>query len=231
MNLEERIKAFGLEAKALNKLEAFRKILLEENKKMNLTSITEEDEVDVKHFLDCLSLFKTPYLNGKKKVIDIGSGAGFPGIVIKAYNEDLKITLLDSLNKRIRFLNKVIEELEFKEIEAIHGRAEELGRKSDYRESYDLATSRAVANLATLCEYALPFVKAGGYFIAMKGPEYEKELEEAKNAIRLLGGKHVESIEVKLPMDITHYLLVIKKINNTDKKYPRSGGKPRSKPL
>ncbi|CDZ75724.2 Ribosomal RNA small subunit methyltransferase G [Peptoniphilus sp. ING2-D1G] len=212
-------------------LEKYKKILLKWNEVMNLTAITDDEEINVKHFLDCLSLFKTPYLKGNKSVIDVGTGAGFPGVVLKIYNEDLQITLMDSLNKRIKFLDEVVKELNLKKVETLHARAEELARNKDYREKYDIATSRAVANLSTLCEYTLPFVKKGGNFIAMKGPEYEEELKDADKAIKTLGGKFEEVIKIKLPGDITHYLLIIKKINTTDKKYPRGGGKPKSKPL
>ncbi|MGO1580492.1 MAG: 16S rRNA (guanine(527)-N(7))-methyltransferase RsmG [Peptoniphilaceae bacterium] len=231
MNLKSRIEDFGLDSNVSVDLNKYRDLMLEWNKKINLTAITEEKEVDIKHFLDSLSLFKTKYLEGEKTLIDIGTGAGFPGIVLKTYNKDLKITLLDSLNKRIKFLNEVIDELKLDKIETVHGRAEELGRNKDFREKYDIATSRAVANLSTLLEYDLPFVKIGGYFIAMKGPEYKVELEKADNAIKKLGGELKEVIEVELPMDIKHYLVIIKKISPTDKIYPRAGGKPKSKPL
>lgn len=231
MNLKSRIEDFGLDSNVSVDLNIYRDLMLEWNKKINLTAITEEKEVDIKHFLDSLSLFKTKYLEGEKTLIDIGTGAGFPGIVLKIYNKDLKITLLDSLNKRIKFLNEVIDELKLDKIETVHGRAEELGRNKDFREKYDIATSRAVANLSTLLEYDLPFVKVGGYFIAMKGPEYKAELEKADNAIKKLGGELKEVIEVELPMDIKHYLIIIKKISPTDKTYPRAGGKPKSKPL
>ncbi|RVU55750.1 16S rRNA (guanine(527)-N(7))-methyltransferase RsmG [Anaerosphaera multitolerans] len=231
MTLEKKIKDFGLEPKNVNKLIRYKELLLQWNEKMNLTAITDSDEVDVKHFLDSLSLFKTKYFNGAESVIDIGTGAGFPGLVLKIYNEDLKITLVDSLNKRLGFLKEVIEELDLQDIERVHGRAEELGRKPEYREQFDIATSRAVANLSTLLEYDLPFVKEGGYFIAMKGPEFLMELEKAKSAMDILGGELKEVIEVRLPMDITHYLIVIKKIKKTPKKYPRGGGKPKNRPL
>lgn len=231
MNLKSRIEDFGLDSNVSVDLNKYRDLMLEWNKKINLTTITEEKEVDIKHFLDSLSLFKTKHLEGGKTLIDIGTGAGFPGVVLKIYNKDLKITLLDSLNKRIKFLNEVIDELKLDKIETVHGRAEELGRNKDFREKYDIATSRAVANLSTLLEYDLPFVKVGGYFIAMKGPEYKAELEKAENAIKKLGGELKEVIEVELPMDIKHYLVIIEKIAPTDKIYPRAGGKPKSKPL
>ena len=231
MSLKEQIEEFGLDSSCYEKLEKYKEILLDYNEKVNLTSITDSDEVNIKHFLDSLSLFKTNYLIGNKKIIDIGSGAGFPGMVIKIYNPDLKLSLVDSLNKRIKFLDKVKEELNLEGIENLHARAEELARNKDYREKFDIAISRAVANLATLCEYCLPFVKVGGYFIAMKGPGYKEELEEAKSAIEILGSSLKEVIEIKLPDDIEHYLLIIKKERTISSKYPRAGGKPRSKPL
>jgi len=231
MSLEKKIEDFNLNSESAKELEEYKDILLEWNQKMNLTAITKSDEVDIKHFLDSLSLFKTDYLNSSQSVIDIGTGAGFPGIVLKVYNKNLKVTLLDSLNKRILFLNEVIDKLNLKDIETIHGRAEELGRKPEYREAFDVATSRAVANLSTLLEYDLPFVKVGGYLIAMKGPEYEVELEKASKAIEVLGGKLEEVVKIDLPEEITHYLIVIKKIKSTPFKYPRAGGKPKNKPL
>lgn len=231
MSLEKKIEDFNLNSESAKELEEYKDILLEWNQKMNLTAITKSDEVDIKHFLDSLSLFKTDYLNSSQSVIDIGTGAGFPGIVLKVYNKNLKVTLLDSLNKRILFLNEVIDKLNLKDINTIHGRAEELGRKPEYREAFDVATSRAVANLSTLLEYDLPFVKVGGYLIAMKGPEYEVELEKASKAIEVLGGKLEEVVKIDLPEEITHYLIVIKKIKSTPFKYPRAGGKPKNKPL
>lgn len=230
MSLNKKIEDFGLNAEVSKELEIYKELLLEWNEKMNLTAITEDNEVDVKHFLDSLSLFKTKYLENNKTLVDIGTGAGFPGLVAKIYNKDLEVTLLDSLNKRLTFLEEVISQLNLQGVKTLHGRAEELGRK-ELRETFDIATSRAVANLSTLLEYDLPFVKVGGYFIAMKGPEYLEELEKAKNAIKLLGGKLEEVIEIKLPLDITHYLVVIKKINSTPNKYPRAGGKPKKNPL
>ncbi|MDO5040657.1 MAG: 16S rRNA (guanine(527)-N(7))-methyltransferase RsmG [Peptoniphilus sp.] len=231
MTLAQLISDFKLSAEYAQDLEKYKEILLQWNEVMNLTAITDDEEINVKHFLDCLSLFKTNYLEGEKSVIDVGTGAGFPGVVLKIYNRDLRITLMDSLNKRIKFLDEVVKELDLQGVETLHARAEELARNKDYRESYDVATSRAVANLSTLCEYTLPFVKIGGHLIAMKGPEYERELKEADRAIKTLGGELEEVLRIELPGDITHYLVVIKKINPTDKKYPRGGGKPKSKPL
>lgn len=222
---------YGLDTKNIDKFEKYKELILEYNKHTNLTRITEDDEFNVKHFLDSLSLFKTDLFVKDKKIIDIGTGAGFPGLPLKLYNEDLDITLLDSLRKRIDFLNGVIEELGLKKIRAIHARAEEIARDPKYRESYDIAVSRAVANLSTLTEYSMAFVKVGGYFISQKGPEYKEELKSAKRAIELMGGEVKDVIHTPLPNDIDHYIAVIKKVKATDKKYPRGGGKPRKSPL
>ncbi|NLC02816.1 MAG: 16S rRNA (guanine(527)-N(7))-methyltransferase RsmG [Tissierellia bacterium] len=210
----------------------YKQLLKEWNTKINITAITEEDEVDIKHFLDSLTPLVTPIFNGNKKVIDIGTGGGFPGLPLKIMNEDLEVTLLDSLNKRIIFLKEVISKLGLQNIEAIHGRAEELSIKAEYREQYDICISRAVASLNVLSEYCIPFVKVGGYFISMKGPEITEEVEASKNAIKLLGGKIVEKKLITIPKsDIVHSLIIIEKVKNTPKKYPRGGGKSRKNPL
>lgn len=214
------------------KFEQFRETLIETNKYLNLTSITEDEEVNYKHFLDSLLPMKKIEFIENAKVIDIGTGGGFPGLPMKFYRDDLDITLLDSLNKRIKFLKNTIYKMELSKIDAIHGRAEELGRQKQYREVYDYAISRAVSRLNTLVEYSLPFVKVGGYFISMKGPSGKEEAEEAKNAIKLLGGEIVDIIEYQLDYeDSDRTLVVIKKISPIPKKYPRGGGKPKSKPL
>lgn len=222
---------YDLDTDNIDKFEKYKELILKYNEHTNLTRITEDDEFNVKHFLDSLSLFRTKKFDGEKKIIDIGTGAGFPGIPLKLYNEQLDITLLDSLRKRIDFLNGVIEELNLKKIKAIHARAEEIARTEEYREQFDIAVSRAVANLATLTEYAMGFVKVGGYFISQKGPEYKEELEKAKRAIELMGGIVEDVIHTPLPKDIDHYIIVVKKLKKTDKKYPRGGGKPRKAPL
>ena len=210
----------------------YKKLLQEWNEKINITSIVEDREIDVKHFIDSIIPINTNLFKGKIKVIDIGTGGGFPGIPLKILNEDLDILLLDSTQKKIKFLEEVIQELNLKNIKAYHGRAEEMGRDIVFREKYDIAISRAVASLDTLTEYALPFVKVGGHFISMKGPDVEEELEGGKNAIKILGGK-IKSVEkFKLPnTDIIHSLVIIEKIKGTPTKYPRAGGKPRKKPL
>jgi 16S rRNA (guanine527-N7)-methyltransferase len=216
----------------LEQFRRYKELLKEWNNKINLTSIIDDVEIDQKHFLDSLSPITTGLFNGSKKVIDIGTGGGFPGVPLKIANPELDVLLLDSLNKRITFLNEVIKELELKNIEALHGRAEELSIKPQFREQYDICVSRAVAQLNTLSEYCLPFVKVGGYFISMKGPDVEEELENSKKAIKLLGGKLIETKYIDIPKsDIRHSLIIIEKIENTPTKYPRGGGKPRKNPL
>jgi len=231
MKLIEYFEEFNLDTKNIDKFEEYKKLILEYNEHTNLTRITEEDEFNVKHFLDSLSILKSDKIKEGLKIIDIGTGAGFPGMPLKIYDEKLDITLLDSLRKRIDFLNGVIEKLDLDNIIAVHERAEEAARSNKYREKYDIALSRAVANLSTLVEYTLGFVKVGGYFISQKGPEYDKELKDAQNAIKIMGGEVENIISVDLPDEIDHYLIIIKKIKETPKKYPRGGGKPRKQPL
>lgn len=222
---------YKLDTKNIDKFEKFKKLILDYNEHTNLTRITEDEEFNVKHFLDSLSLIKTNLFNGNKKVIDIGTGAGFPGVPLKLYNDELDITLLDSLRKRIDFLSGAIEELGLKKIYPTHARAEEIAKTEEYREQYDIVVSRAVANLSTLSEYAMAFVKVGGYFVSQKGPEYKEELKNAKRAIEVMGGEVEDIIHTPLPNDIDHYIIIIKKVKPTDKKYPRGGGKPRKSPL
>lgn len=221
-----------LDKKMILDFEKYKSMLKEWNEKINITTITDDQEIDIKHFIDSLSVILSGKFQDKKKVIDIGTGGGFPGIPLKIYNKDLDITLLDSLNKRIIFLSEVIRELKMDNIVPIHGRAEELGIKNEYREAYDICVSRAVASLDTLSEYCIPFVKVGGYFISMKGPNVEEEVNASSKAIEVLGCK-VEDIKyITLPgTDITHSLVIIKKIRNTPKKYPRGGGKPKKSPI
>lgn len=205
-------------------------LLLEWNEKINLTAITEEKEVIVKHFVDSLTIAK--YIPEGASLVDVGTGAGFPGIPLKIIRDDLKITLLDSLQKRINFLDVVIKELNLENIDTIHARVEEFGKNSKYRESFEVATSRAVANLSTLTEYLLPLVKLRGIAICMKGSSVEEELETSKKAINVLGGKVSNVFEFDLPKtDIKRNIVIVDKINKTPSKYPRKPGMPSKEPI
>lgn len=214
----------------LNAFETYYDMLIDRNKVMNLTAITEFDEVMDKHFLDSVYLFRSIKLEADYKLIDIGTGAGFPGIPLKIVFPELKITLLDSLNKRVGFLNDLIEELNLNDIEAIHGRAEDIARNKAYRASYDIAVSRAVANLSTLSEYCLPFVKIGGKFVSYKSGDCADEVDNAKAAIHLLGGK-INKIDEFSYSNNSRSFIVIDKVMNTSNKYPRKAGLPSKKPL
>lgn len=214
----------------LNAFETYYDMLIDRNKVMNLTAITEFDEVMDKHFLDSIYLFRSIKLEADYKLIDIGTGAGFPGIPLKIVFPEIKITLLDSLNKRVGFLNDVIDELNLNDIEAIHGRAEDIARDKAYRASYDIAVSRAVANLSTLSEYCLPFVKIGGKFVSYKSGDCADEVDNAKSAIHLLGGK-INKIDEFSYSNNSRSFIVIDKVMNTSNKYPRKAGLPSKKPL
>ena len=205
-------------------------LLIEKNKVMNLTGITEPKEVILKHFVDSLTALR--YINEKNTVIDVGTGAGFPGLPLKMADNSLKITLLDSLNKRINFLNEVIEYTGLDNMKTIHGRAEDFGQDAEYREKYDIATSRAVAPLNILLEYMLPFVKVGGKCICMKGSNCDEEIEKSKNAIKKLGGEIDKIDKFSLPnSDNNRTILIIKKVKKIDRQYPRNAGIPTKKPL
>ncbi|NMA65672.1 MAG: 16S rRNA (guanine(527)-N(7))-methyltransferase RsmG [Clostridiaceae bacterium] len=214
-----------------NKFSMYADLLVKWNEKINLTAITDEEGITIKHFLDSLSIFSAMPEN-IKTVIDVGTGAGFPGIPMKIADDDLKVTLLDSLAKRVNFLNEVCDALSLKNIRAFHGRAEDFGADKNYREQFDIATARAVAALPVLLEYCLPFVKVGGYFIAMKGPDVDEELKESKKALIVLGG---EIIDVKKFMlynsDNERCIVMIKKYRHTPPKYPRKSGKPTKSPI
>lgn len=219
----------NIEVKNKEKIDLYLKMIQEKNKMMNLTAVDDYDEMWDKHVIDSLTVMPLIEKYGTKKIIDIGTGAGFPGMIIKIEGESLDIVLMDSLKKRMNFLDEVIDALDLKQIKTIHARAEDLAQK-EHREIYDAAISRAVARLDTLAEYALPFVKVGGYFFAMKGPAIDEEVKEASNAINILGGKIVENIKYDFEYGERN-ILVIKKIKTTPKKYPRGQNKPRLKPL
>lgn len=201
----------------------YKEMLKEWNEKMNLTAIVEDEEIISKHFIDSIQAFRFNELKDAATLIDVGTGAGFPGLPIKIMKPELKITLLDSTNKKLGFLKAVAEQLELKDVEFIHSRAEDGSRKIGYRDSFDIAISRAVANLSLLTELCLPYVKIGGHFIALKGPAVDKEINDAKYAVELLGGKISQIIEVDIEgTDLKHNLVVIKKMKATPREYPRS---------
>lgn len=207
-------------------------LLVEWNEKINLTAITEPDAVAVKHIIDSLSCFDPKVFTPGSKLIDVGTGAGFPGLPLKIFQPTLHLTLLDSLNKRIKFLTQVAENLQLQQVEMIHSRAEDGARDKKYREVYDIAVSRAVARLNVLGELCLPFVRTGGYFIALKGAQYQAEVEEAKKAIAVLGGNLEKVMPVKLPgLDDVRAVIYIKKVKKTPCLYPRKPGTPEKSPL
>lgn len=232
--LEQKLGELGIKQDQ-NQLERFHKfyqLLIEWNKVMNLTGITEYEDVVEKHFVDSLSIIKAVDLSRIHTVIDVGTGAGFPGIPLKIAFPELQITLLDSLQKRVNFLNTVIQELSLTGIEAVHGRAEDLARPGKLREQFDLCVSRAVANLSTLSEYCIPFVRKGGYFISYKSGGSEAEAAAAGTAVRILGGEKTETVSFLLPgTDIGRNFYVIRKKAPTPAKYPRKAGLPAKEPI
>lgn len=218
--------------KMLEKFQVYEDMLLEYNSFMNLTAITDPYEVKIKHFLDSLTLLGERKLKQGCSVIDIGAGAGFPSMPNAIVREDVSFTMLDSLGKRVNFLNTVAEKLELKNVTAVHMRAEDGGKDKNMRENYDIAVARAVADLSVLAEYALPFVKVGGYFLAMKGTAPIEEVERAKKAIKALGGQIEKVSEVNIePLSLNHTIVVIKKIAKTPSIYPRKAGTPSKNPL
>ena len=232
--LEQKLGELGIKQDQ-NQLERFHKfyqLLIEWNKVMNLTGITEYEDVVEKHFVDSLSIIKAIDLSGIHIVIDVGTGAGFPGIPLKIAFPHLRVVLLDSLNKRIKFLDEVISQLGLTEIRTIHGRAEEYARKEEYREQFDLCVSRAVANLSTLSEYCLPYIQVGGMFVPYKSGEIDDEVEQSKKAVRILGGNIKKVMKFELPgTDIHRSFVLIHKEQHTQKKYPRKAGIPAKEPL
>lgn len=215
-----------------NKFMLYKNLLKEWNEKINLTSIVEDEEIIKKHFIDSIKAFRFEFLKDAKNIIDVGTGGGFPGIPIKIVNEKIDLVLLDSLNKRINFLNEVVKQLKLDGVQTLHGRAEDFARDSNYREKFDIATSRAVANMTVLSEFCMPYVKVGGYFLALKGPSVDEEIKESKNAIGTLGGKLEDIIKVEIEnSDLKHNLVIVKKVKSTDKRYPRKAGVVTKRPL
>lgn len=212
----------------LNEFYEYMQLLLEWNEKMNLTAITEPEEVIKKHFVDSITIKK--YIKEESRLIDVGTGAGFPGIPLKIVDKSIKLTLLDSLNKRINFLNEVIKKIDLKDVKTVHSRAEEYA-KNEVRESYDIAVSRAVADLPILLEYLMPYVKLNGICICMKGPKAQEELERSKKAINILGGKLEKVEKITIDEEMERNLIIIRKIKNTPNKYPRKAGMPTKNPI
>lgn len=228
--LDMKLLGINLKSEQIHKFYNYMKLLREWNEKINLTAITEPEEIIKKHFVDSVTISK--YIKNNDNIIDVGTGAGFPGIPLKIINDSLNITLLDSLNKRLTFLNEIISKLNLKRIVTQHARAEEAGVNKMYREQYDIAVSRAVAQLNILAEYLLPFVKIGGHVICMKANCIEEELKSAQNAIRLLGGEIENKEEFVLPnTDISRTIILIKKVKSTPGRYPRKSGIPTKQPI
>lgn len=210
----------------------YMRLLQEWNEKINLTAITDDEDIIKKHFIDCIKAFKSDSIKNAKSIIDVGTGAGFPGLPIAIMNSNINITLLDSLNKRINFLNTVISSLGLKNVVTIHSRAEDGARNPKLREKFDVATSRAVANMAVLSEFCMPYVKVDGYFVALKGPAIDEELKEGKKAIKTLGGEFKGIIEVNIEdSDLKHNIVEIKKVSKCPKIYPRKAGTINKSPI
>lgn len=230
--LTKKCAEFGVEITetTAQNLDTYAEFLVEYNENVNLTAITDPEGIAIKHFADSLVPF-AEIEHGGLSLIDVGTGAGFPSVPLKAHDESIKLTLLDSLNKRIVFLQKLCEKLGLKDVKFVHGRAEEVGRKPEFREKYDIATARAVASLRELSEYCLPFVKVGGIFVSLKGGDCESEVDEAKNAIKLLGGRIIDVKKYRLSDDASRSVIIIQKISQTPTKYPRQSAKIAKSPL
>ncbi|KJY57785.1 MULTISPECIES: 16S rRNA (guanine(527)-N(7))-methyltransferase RsmG [Lactobacillus] len=225
---------FKLNEKQINQFNQYFTSLIETNKKVNLTRITEKDEVYLKHFWDSITPLFTfgSVLKAADTLCDVGAGAGFPSIPLKIMLPELKVTIVDSLGKRLNFLQGLITQLNLKNVTLVHGRAEDVGQNKQYREQFDVVTARAVANMAVLSEYCLPLIKENGNFIALKGPKAEDELKSAQKALKVLGGKVIAVKELKLPRSIEERtLILIEKVQATPKKYPRQAGTPHRKPI
>ena len=215
----------------LRQFERFYNLVIDWNNKVNLTAITEPQDFAVKHIIDSISIWNDDKFSDVRTVIDVGTGAGFPGVPLKIYKPHLKVTLLDSLAKRINFLKVAAEELQLGDINFMHSRAEDAAHNPENREIFDVAVSRAVAKLNILAEYCMPFVKVDGYFAALKGSNIKDELQESKSAVKMLGGAKIDCINIKLPNDNERNLIYIKKTSKTAEKYPRKAGIPERKPL
>lgn len=232
--LEKALNELGIQytENMISQFEGYRNGVIEWNEKVNLTAITDPQEFVVKHFIDSVLCVGFDEYKAAKKVIDVGTGAGFPGIPLAILSDDKEFTLMDSLNKRLKIIDELSEGIGLTNVQTVHARAEELARNKAHREKYDICVSRAVANLTTLSEYCLPFIKVGGYLLAYKGPDAEAELADAKKAISILGGQ-VEKME-KAQLDdfgLDHRIIFIKKVKNTPAKYPRKAGTPSKEPL
>lgn len=222
---------FYISDNQLDKFYQYMNLLLEWNEKINLTAITQYNDVILKHFIDSLTISKN--IEKDSYIVDVGTGAGFPGIPLKIIRDDIKVVLVDSLNKRTKFLDEVIDKLHLQNIKTVHARVEEFGRNKEYRENFDIATSRAVANLSTLSEYMIPLVKVGGKSICMKGKDIKQELQEASNAIEILGGEisNIEEFQLANNDDINRNIISILKVKSTPSKYPRKAGTPSKEPI
>ncbi len=232
--LREGCKQLDIEVREeqIDQLLIYKDLLLEWNEKMNLTAIKDEKEVIIKHYLDSITCLKVKELKNEGKLIDVGTGAGFPGIPLKVFLPKIELNLLDALNKRLTFLKEVCSQLQLDNVQFTHGRAEDFGQNKNHREQYEFVVARAVASLNVLAEYCLPFVKVNGYFICQKGPLLTDELKMADKAIKVLGGEVVEQMDIQLPFsEINHRIVVIKKIKQTPTKYPRKAGTPAKNPI
>ncbi len=230
--LKNGFKELGIEADGAESFIKYMELLISWNEKVNLTAITDPDEVITKHFLDCITPVAKGMIPNGASVIDVGCGAGFPGLPIRLVREDISLTLLDSLEKRLNFIEEVLKETATGNVKLVHLRAEDGGNNPKYREKFDVAVSRAVANMSVLCEYCLPFVKVGGKFVALKGPAAEEEITAAEKAIRVLGGELEGIYRAEIPFtELRHNIVVVKKVKPCPTAYPRKAGTPSKKPI
>jgi len=233
-NLKKVLESLKLDSRdeIITKFDVYRARIIEKNQYINLTNITDPLEFEIKHFIDSVIVADYPEMLSAKLLIDVGTGAGFPGVPLALIFPEKEITLMDSLQKRLKIIDEILDEINVKNAKTVHARAEELGHDQMYREKFDICVSRAVANLSVLAEYCLPFIKVGGYLIAYKGPDAENEVEEARKAVKILGGKVEEIRNADLDeFDIHHKLVMIKKVSATPKKYPRKAGTPSKTPI